>query len=345
MKLNCSDIKGLSLPFYIVYIIFVQVAFSTSYRGGTIRWQPVPGSGNKVRIARLLRVLELTGFWNKVRFDFQLGFGYGLGPNCTTDRKGQLAEPSSKNETWNCYRGCSETGLSVGPLSHHCTFSDQKRGWEQGANSFIHAFAGRGPFEVGHEGMRWPELSTGNTVSTKLETWVDLRTRSDTDQPNSSPFTASEPVHDAQFGCPFTLDLLLGDPDGDIVRCRWAVGAECLGSCQTLPEAKLHQDNCTIQFLADGIYVADGWYAVTLTVEDFPRNAISRGNMTYTQSDALSAIPLQFMVHVVEINSSCGDRPVFVSGTARQGTVLMATAGSPITPVMIHATNIDTTVG
>ena len=43
----------------------------------------------------------------------------------------------------------------------------------------------------------------------------------------------------------FDPTLAVEDPDGDIVRCRWAVGeAECSGVCNAFPNATLDQVSC-----------------------------------------------------------------------------------------------------
>ena len=40
----------------------------------------------------------------------------------------------------------------------------------------------------------------------------------------------------------FDPTLTVEDPDGDIVRCRWAVGiAECYAVCNAFPNATLDQ--------------------------------------------------------------------------------------------------------
>ena len=51
-----------------------------------------------------------------------------------------------------------------------------------------------------------------------------LIVRNDAGQINSSPRAITAPVVRLQEGCNHTLTLPVSDPDGDIIRCRWAVG-------------------------------------------------------------------------------------------------------------------------
>ena len=57
----------------------------------------------------------------------------------------------------------------------------------------------------------------------------------------------------------------------------------------------LFQDTCTLKFNAtqSSQYVEDGWYAVALTFEDFPKKTIHVGNEVYNETTPLSQVPLQ----------------------------------------------------
>ena len=59
--------------------------------------------------------------------------------------------------------------------------------------------------------------------------------------------------------------------------------------------ALLFQDTCTLKFNATtgSQYKEDGWYAVALTIEDFPRKTIHVGNEVFTKTTALTTVPLQ----------------------------------------------------
>ena len=55
------------------------------------------------------------------------------------------------------------------------------------------------------------------------------------------------------------------------------------------------QNTCKLEFTADATnaYISSGWYAVALTVEDFPKTTITINGQIYTPSMPISKIPLQ----------------------------------------------------
>ena len=42
-----------------------------------------------------------------------------------------------------------------------------------------------------------------------------------------------------QYGCETALRIPVADDDGDIVRCRWSEGSECVSICNAQPLATL----------------------------------------------------------------------------------------------------------
>jgi len=46
-----------------------------------------------------------------------------------------------------------------------------------------------------------------------------------------------------QFDCKHEIQLPMVDPDGDTLKCRWAVGKECDSICNGVPVAKLDEVN------------------------------------------------------------------------------------------------------
>lgn len=56
----------------------------------------------------------------------------------------------------------------------------------------------------------------------------------------------------------------------------------------------LLQETCTLSFNADNTnFKDDGWYAVALTIEDFPKAQMILGNTSYNTSTPITAVPLQ----------------------------------------------------
>ena len=82
----------------------------------------------------------------------------------------------------------------------------------------------------------WISLNSGGR-SWSLSTTVNLTRRADTGQINSSPVSTSMPIIRVQSGCSQVIRIPMEDPDGDVVRCRWATGSnECGGICHAFTE-------------------------------------------------------------------------------------------------------------
>ncbi|WAR23257.1 WAPA-like protein, partial [Mya arenaria] len=113
----------------------------------------------------------------------------------------------------------------------------------------------------------------------------------------------------------------VGDIDGDIVRCRWAdTSEECGEVCHGLPNAELDNVTCSITYSA--IY-ATGWYAVAIQVEDF---------VTFSSVNALSSIPVQFLIFVYTANENetCGQSMVFINPTPPDDAISEIKTTSPL---------------
>ncbi|KAJ8308076.1 hypothetical protein KUTeg_012950 [Tegillarca granosa] len=242
---------------------------------------------------------------DKVEFRFKLGWTYGNGAGCTEALIGMYVTTGvSASERWICTKGCP-TIITLSNTSYICTGASRSENWEQGEYTFKHQFTGKGPFTIGFSGGNWMNLDYGSATSWNVETVVDLRTRNDTKKINSSPISGSRPMYRGntphcsrlQYGCNNTLTLPMTDADGDIVKCRWSSGTECASVCNGLPNAVLDTDTCTLIFHSTSAnqYTSNGWYAVALTVEDYPRSAISIGGATVLQTTPLSSVPIQVM--------------------------------------------------
>ncbi|CAG2199001.1 unnamed protein product [Mytilus edulis] len=132
---------------------------------------------------------------------------------------------------------------------------------------------------------------------------------------------------------PYALRIPVHDEDGDVVRCRWATNSitdECGGVCNILRNSVLDQSNCILYINAIPV---TGRYAVALQIEDF-------GN----QRDpiALSSIPLQFIVNVIDGTSMCNTKPRIEtpliespSNTMYRLTIIARSIGSQIVEVNI----------
>ena len=80
-------------------------------------------------------------------------------------------------------------------------------------------------------GCCWTSMDFGGS-GWFLSTLVNLTKRADTGRINSSPVSTTSPVIRVQSGCPQDLVIPMEDPDGDVIRCRWARDLhECGGLC------------------------------------------------------------------------------------------------------------------
>ncbi|KAI3375621.1 hypothetical protein L3Q82_003933 [Scortum barcoo] len=122
--------------------------------------------------------------------------------------------------------------------------------------------------------------------------------------------------------CQRDFNLLVFDPDGDEVKCRY--GNSTLSECSTCtpPSVLSLSPSCTLSF-SPTASSNEGSYVVQLVMEDFPSQTITltqTNGLTEvkTTSDAISKIPVQFAVNVDAAVSSCTEGlylPKFVAPT------------------------------
>ena len=192
-------------------------------------------------------------------------------------------------------------------MSYTCTDYSIEENWSFGERQLTLTFSSsvEGIVTIGFTECCWiaPFGSAWN-----LSTTFNLTIRNDTGQINSSPRAKTSPVLRLQVRCNHTITLSVNDPDGDIVRCRWATGNECRGICNgyAIPGAVLDTNSCTIRYQANN---GAGYKAVALMIEDFLPGSIR----------PLSSVAFQFLVLVVSSSQTCSQQPQFVDTTLPQG--------------------------
>ena len=217
----------------------------------------------------------------------------------------------------NCQNGCSGTITS---MSYICTAFSIPENWLFGERRLTYNFASVGAgnsIRIGFSSCCWisPFSSSWN-----LATTFSLTRRSDNNEINSTPRATTAPVIRLQAGCSHTISIAVTDPDGDIVRCRWAVGTECSGICNQFPGAVLNSSSCTITYQAN---MGVRFWAAAIMIEDF----------TPGSSQPLSSVALQFLVQVVASTASTGScsPPIFVPPTPTQGMCVQVPPNSTFT--------------
>jgi len=201
-------------------------------------------------------------------------------------------------------------------MKFYCTeFSDMDN-WSFGSRSFTYDYSifPRELITIGTESGNWIVPFNSWNISTTF----NLAPRSDTGQINSPPYAFSLPTLRLQSGCNHAIPMTVSDPDGDIVRCRWAVGDECKSICNAIPGATLNSVTCTITYNANS---GTGYKAVAVMVEDFIPGS----------SKPLSSVAFQFLVLVVSSNKSCSDRPTFSFPTPSSGSLISISPGGTYT--------------
>jgi len=213
-----------------------------------------------------------------------------------------------------CQYGCSSAPVQ---LSYVCTDISVGENWQYGENSFSYDFSAAlsNIVTIGFTGYAWiaPFHSHWN-----ISTTFSLTRRTDTGQINSSPRAITAPVIRLQAGCNHTIPLAVSDPDNDIIRCRWGVGAECSGICNRFPGAQLDSDSCVISYVANR---GTGFNAAALMIEDFISGS----------TRPLSSVALQFLILIVSSTEPCSQQPEFINPTLPQGSCVSILVGETFT--------------
>ncbi|XP_036845362.1 uncharacterized protein LOC110533259 isoform X2 [Oncorhynchus mykiss] len=203
-------------------------------------------------------------------------------------------------------------------------------------------------FDLLLDGGNW--IDNDNYVSAWwLLTLVDLGVRSDTKTVNRSPQTTVIPLMRVPANCERDFKLLSFDPDGDEVRCRYAVPTDECYTSSDLPNDFTLRENCTLSFWGNSNTTRT--YAVQLVMEDFPTQSISLSYTDGSQSirtsnNTLCKLPVQFAVIVDPPVTSCMEGlylPIFLSPTPAQGALLYASADQPL-EITVRAQATQSTV-
>ena len=212
-----------------------------------------------------------------------------------------------------CQYGCSGT---ISSLKYFCTEFSVNDNWSFGSNVITYDFStySGGLITVGTKSGDWIKPFDDDW---NISTTFSLTPRSDNGQINSSPRVVSLPLR-LQSGCYHTIPMAVSDPDGDVVRCRWAVGKECDSVCNAIPGARLNSATCTITYSATS---GTGYKVVAVMVEDFIPGS----------SQPLSSVAFQFLVLVVSSSQSCYHKPKFISPTPSSGSRITISPGGTYT--------------
>ncbi|XP_069028270.1 integrin beta-like protein C isoform X2 [Embiotoca jacksoni] len=216
---------------------------------------------------------------------------------------------SCTNASWACLSGNCGNESVIGGFVVDTEDSGNSIEWCQTETISTRLVPSNAPFLLVFASSGWIQGIKNGIVSWRAITLVELKNRSDTGRANSSPQTTMLPAVRVPSNCQRDFDLLAFDPDGDEVKCRY--GNDSLFECNpcTPPSVLSLSPSCTLSFRPTNSS-NEGPYAVQLVMEDFPRQTISLTQTNglqevKTTSDAISKIPLQFVVRVDPAVPSC----------------------------------------
>ncbi|XP_037832651.1 uncharacterized protein LOC119617236 [Kryptolebias marmoratus] len=210
----------------------------------------------------------------------------------------------NKTNSWGCSGNC---GTATQSLSVQDV--DQSSDWCQREGIVTRLVPNNSPLQLVLSSSSWP-TNINKIISWRAVTNVELRNRSDNNKPNTSPQTTILPAIRVPSNCQRNINLLAFDPDGDEVKCRY--GNDSLSECRpcTAPSVLSLSSSCTLSFSPTTTSINETLYAVQMMMEEFPKQTI---NLTHTNgsqevkttNDAISKIPVQFLLKVVPSIPSC----------------------------------------
>ncbi|XP_078599557.1 uncharacterized protein LOC144874837 isoform X1 [Branchiostoma floridae x Branchiostoma japonicum] len=338
------------LVFSLVSTFVVPFTEGSHFRGGTISWLPL-GAPTETSAG----------------FKFHLGWKKtsATGSGCDLAALQGQTVVTTNEDPWECISGCASSGtVFLANQDYICTEFNVGQNWVKGTRSFNHDFRNtQDTFIVGYESCCWLQIqnqATGvfHNPLISLRTTVDLGFRSDTGASNIPPVAGMQTTIRVINGClgPTNPAGKLGviDMDGDTVKCRFAQGAEeCGEACDQFPGLVLNED-CSYAYSGPtSITISSGtslFFVVAVMVEDFPVQTIFRHNQEVPTTQALSSVPLQFLIEVRNNPAvTCGSEPVLTGATPAIDTCLpipaqveytMTVEATPTAPATIAEINL-----
>ncbi|XP_033101698.1 uncharacterized protein LOC117104902 [Anneissia japonica] len=312
---------------YTIGLLFVFMAFechASHFRGAYITYEPGPNPG-------------------EIRVSYRVSWRRDSKPHndCT-----QTAIDSRKKLWGESYLECDSC---VGPkirLGYQCTDLSLEENWVTGIGT--HTFKLKEgmdkSFQMRFVDCCWIELENfGESIGWSIVPRINLNPRPDNGLLNSSPVTSMLPIIRIPKGCNRKITVPVTDPDEDEVRCRWPKAdlGECVPERGRRPEKvacnqpasfSLDEMKCKLSFDASGDI---GWYAAAVMIEDFA--------VDYPD-DALSSVPLQFLVDVFDSESNCDVFPVFVEPSALSACYVVPVGETFSTQLIARSSSPDISI-
>ncbi|CAF5006832.1 unnamed protein product [Rotaria sp. Silwood1] len=304
----------------IVLFSSLVIIHGSHFLGGTISWHPFHESATGSPVAI---VITQTYSWT-----------YSLITCTTADiTTNELIHVGSytylTTQTLDCISNCYSGAAGYVPPSvrPRCTDISAPLGTTVGQRSDIVYLSASNDFTAAFQQNAWRPLATALSASWSIATHIKVQPRSDNGLYNSAPVATMMSPIEIPVNRPTAVTVPVGDADGDTTRCRWSTSSngidECGGVCppHSLPPNAIIYPNCTIIITGQTV---DNWFAVAIMVEDF---------ISPTSTTPLSAVPVQFLVHVVN-SPSCTTEPV-IAGIPLEDSCTPITVGQTFHSMLI----------
>jgi len=300
--------------FVIIFFLCLPITNATHFRGGTAWWSPVLNSTG--------------GHTGDFRIEYYLGWRYSFDDfQCENDisERGLI----DLSGTWD-----SEIG-ELGNAYIVCNEYDPVSDWMIGYNKIIvNSTNLNDSLHLWYGGRCWIDELYYPGCAWNLSLFSYLGIRSDIGKPNSTPKSGSIPIKRLQAGCPTTIEIPTTDPDGDIVRCRFAKQDrdDCGDICQEFPYFTFIEDSCLLSYNGGG---SEALVTVAVVIEDYPRdpfiiNEKTESEKVFDVNDRISYVPIQFLVSFYQSDDPCSVRPYFVRPTPPDGQTISTIVDTPI---------------
>ncbi|XP_031552327.1 uncharacterized protein LOC116289522 isoform X2 [Actinia tenebrosa] len=303
----------------LIIVLFSGVVNSWgdySYRGGTISYRP----NTNYPTPRVEFIYRLA-----FEADYVYCYSGNIGHRVTWTNSHSSPWSVTKFTYYGLLHGTFNSISSSNQIS--CNSFNSEEGWSEGNSSFT--------FRPGYNGrlliamtynygywMRNVSRVDGNYGSMLLSATNNVSANGVFN--NSSPVSTLPLTVYLNLGIPSVIKIPVEDPDGDIVRCRYASYQECYsGLCTYFPHGVLDEGNCTLSYNGGG-YV-NQLLPIILKLEDFPS-----GTTQFDSSNVLGSVDLQFVVHIKNDTAPTTAPATAVAPT----TVSVGVANTTVTPAL-----------
>lgn len=305
----------------LLYGLVLGITETSHFKGALISWRPVlqENDGDAWQF-----LVDFRPSWRR-----DTSSKTQCNETDVRDRK-VLGHDDSERYGWNCASGCNRTEDDESVI---CNEFDDQDDWSTGISvSRYYAERNMTKFKMNFTGCCWIGSLVYGGNNWLLELDIDLRVRSDTMKPNTSPVTLVIPVIKFQSGCPDYVDLLLYDADGDHVSCKYYVDPSCKENvCNVYAYFKLTQqeDKCRISYNAGGPYNTN--VPISIMLEDYPKypSNLKLGEETYSSNTSLSSTTVQFIISIFHDDIACDVKPRWIEPTFANGFKATAVVNKP----------------